>query len=403
MATLLNFTSNFAVDTGEFAPGAKVSFFLSGTTTAVTVYQDEALTTPHPTPVEANASGRFPDIWSDGLSVLKAVVTDSDGATIDTFDPVTINGTKAISSQISDEIGVTVQAYDAGLTSIAGLTTSADQMVYTTASDTYATTSLTSFARTLLDDADASTARATLGVELAGRLLNVQVISASGTYTPTAGATRALAKGVGGGGGGGSADGDSQNTEIGVGGGGGSGAYFEVYFSIDASTYTATIGTGGAGSNSQNADGSTGVATSLVSDGDAGAGLTITANGGVGGASRADLNSSRAIGGAAGTATATGTSVIYSSLLGAVPGHYGFAIIEGDLTGAGLGASGFGGGNPLAGNTQEVSSDTTNESIAGNDATGPGAGGSGAIALGATTFQEGGDGADGIIIVFEYA
>lgn len=59
-----------------------------------------------------------------------------------------------------------VQAYDAGLTSIAGLTTSADQMIYTTGADTYATTSLTSFARSLLDDADAETARATLGVTI---------------------------------------------------------------------------------------------------------------------------------------------------------------------------------------------------------------------------------------------
>jgi hypothetical protein len=51
-------------------------------------------------------------------------------------------------------IGTNVQAYDAGLQSISGLTTTADQMIYTTSSDTYATTSLTSAGRALLDDAE---------------------------------------------------------------------------------------------------------------------------------------------------------------------------------------------------------------------------------------------------------
>ncbi|MFH1047631.1 MAG: hypothetical protein V1738_04980 [Patescibacteria group bacterium] len=58
------------------------------------------------------------------------------------------------------------QASDAGLTSISGLTTAADTMIYTTALDTYATATLTSFARTLLDDADASTAQSTLGLAI---------------------------------------------------------------------------------------------------------------------------------------------------------------------------------------------------------------------------------------------
>jgi len=72
-------------------------------------------------------------------------------------------------------IGTNVQAYDAGLQSISGLTTSADQMIYTTALDTYATTGLTAAGRALLDDADASAQRTTLGLAIG---TNVQAYDA---------------------------------------------------------------------------------------------------------------------------------------------------------------------------------------------------------------------------------
>lgn len=62
----------------------------------------------------------------------------------------------------------TYQPLDSGLTSIAGLTTSADTMIYTTALDTYSTASLTAFARTFLDDVDAPAVRTTLDVDQAG-------------------------------------------------------------------------------------------------------------------------------------------------------------------------------------------------------------------------------------------
>ena len=61
-------------------------------------------------------------------------------------------------------IGTNVQAYDPALQSIAGLTTAANQLLYTTASDTYTTATLTSAGRALLDDADVTAQRATLGL-----------------------------------------------------------------------------------------------------------------------------------------------------------------------------------------------------------------------------------------------
>jgi len=77
--------------------------------------------------------------------------------------PVTAGGTGATTAS-GARTNLGAQTANAALSSISGLTTSADRMIYTTASDVYATTALTPFARTVLDDADASTALTTLGV-----------------------------------------------------------------------------------------------------------------------------------------------------------------------------------------------------------------------------------------------
>lgn len=58
------------------------------------------------------------------------------------------------------------QASDATLTAFAAVTFAADTYLYATAADTFATGTVTSFARTLLDDADAATARTTLGLAI---------------------------------------------------------------------------------------------------------------------------------------------------------------------------------------------------------------------------------------------
>ena len=94
---------------------------------------------------------------------------------------VAVADASAARSTLGLVIGTNVQAYDAGLLSIAAATTAADSFLYTTALDVYAVGTITTFGRSLVDDADASTARTTLGL---GTLA-----TQSGTFSGTSSGT----------------------------------------------------------------------------------------------------------------------------------------------------------------------------------------------------------------------
>ena len=67
---------------------------------------------------------------------------------------------------LASGLGSITQAYDATLASIAALGTAADKIAYTTGIDTWAETALTAFGRSIIDDADEATFKATVNLEI---------------------------------------------------------------------------------------------------------------------------------------------------------------------------------------------------------------------------------------------
>src|SRR5262245_49798526 len=79
-----------------------------------------------------------------------------------TIQSLTSGNAQAILDAIS-----TKQPLDATLTALAAVTTAADKLIYATGIDAFTTTTLTTFARSILDDIDAATVLATIGAQAA--------------------------------------------------------------------------------------------------------------------------------------------------------------------------------------------------------------------------------------------
>jgi len=121
-------------------------------------------------------------LLGSGTGAITAMAVLADGAMIvgdGTGDPVAESGA-TLRTSIGVAIGTNVQAYDADLAALAGLTSAADKGIQFTGSGTAAVYTLTAAGKALLDDADAAAQRTTLGLGTAA-VTNINALPAS-TY-----------------------------------------------------------------------------------------------------------------------------------------------------------------------------------------------------------------------------
>jgi hypothetical protein len=212
-----------------------------------------------------------------------------------------------------------------------------------------------------------------------GTLLDILIYTASGSFTKAtySGLQFVIAHVVGAGGGGAGCDGTASQVSRGSAGGAGAYAWKKIAAASLSTSETVTVGTGGAGGAAGANDGSPGGTSSF--------GAHITCTGGAQGiTATAGTNVHTLNGGEGGTATGGDVNIPGS------PAE--FAV----RSSSGTGNSGNSGAGPFGG---AVSG--TNGTGDGVNATAPGAGGGSSQSKDATNYA-GGNGADGIVIVYVY-
>lgn len=230
-------------------------------------------------------------------------------------------------------------------------------------------------------------------ITASGTLIGVQTIIATGagTYTPTAGTTSVIIElQAAGGGGGGVQSAGGSNVAIAC--GGGSGAWLRKRLTADFSGASYSVGAKGAGGAAGNNVGGTGGNTTFTTTAPSSA--TYTAEGGSGGSQLGPTGAPLPTGGGLGGGV-SGSAADHSMRGGT--SCMGIASATSRGTTSGGGASHYSAGAPSAFH------DGANMSVAGGNADGKGGGGSGAMSGASGAAKAGGDGSDGMIIIWEYS
>lgn len=387
MATTYNLSPVYQgpqlTNSGALLVGGKIYWYLAGTSTPVTVYQNAAGSAAHTQPIILDARGEAPaPIYLASGQKYKAVLQDSTGSQLQVIDNIigvgdTAFASTSLPSLIIDSTGNGARLFQGAsgdleiLTNLTSGTSGLWKFTGTTLTFPDTTTQATSpgpIATTAEMQAGSVTDPRIMTPKLVSQAIaslsaspnKMQTFLSSGTFTPSVSGTYKVFV-IGGGGSGGA---NCSTSGYGASSGGAAGGMAIKSLTLSSSTtYTVTVGAGGAATatiTSGTAQGNAGGTTSF-----SGSGITtVSATGGGGGLA---TNSANSVSGATG-GTATGGDYNYTGGGSGVPtvttggtcnaatgggavSLYGNAYASGSASATGTGAAAASGGAGVGGNS----------------------------------------------------